>query len=144
MAQPATVTVTSIMKPDLTRRKKYYKYAITMADPGAPTYPLGGIVVNLSYSNVGNAGSWERHAWSSPALPKNNEVTPDGNLSSGYLLSLQQNSVAPTMLNYVLRIWTVAGTELAANAAIPAALFAALIANAPQLIFSLRGSNYGS
>src|SRR5580700_9761090 len=123
MAQPATVNVASISKPNITRRKKEYYYAITMADPGAPTYPAGGIVVNLSYSNVTNQGGWERAKWDSAALPKNSEITPDANLQFGYGLSLQQNAIAPTMANFVLRIYE-DGAELAANSAIPANLFA--------------------
>jgi hypothetical protein len=142
MAQPATIVVTSIEKPDLTRRKKVLRYAITMADPGSPTYPAGGVVVNISYANVVNGGNWERAKWDRPTIPKNTEITPDANLMFGYGLSLQQGATSPTMANFVLRIYTSAGTELGTGSAIPSALFAAAIANSPQLVFLLRSANY--
>lgn len=141
MAQPQTIQVSSIMKPNLSRRKKEYLYAIQMADPGAPTYPNGGIVVNISRSNVLNPLAVERAAWSDPSLPQNYEIE-QYNQPSGYVLALLQNPAAPTMQNFCLHIYTAEGTELAANANIPAALFAAVLANAPQLIFRLRGKVY--
>jgi hypothetical protein len=142
MAQPQTVQVSVIAKPDLTRRKKAYRYAIQLADPGAPTYPAGGIVVNLSYSNVLNPLAEPRGKWSSPALPKNIDIDQISPLASGYNLTLEQAAANPTMSNFVLRIWTAPGTELGTGSAIPAALFAAAIANSPQLIFDIRGANY--
>lgn len=144
MAQPATIVVATIAKPDLTRRKKRYFYGIQMVDPGAPTYPAGGVVINLSYSNVVNSLSEPRGKWSSPALPKNIDITQVGQAVGGYDLELQQGAVAPTMANFVLRIWTSPGTELGTGAAIPASLFAATLALAPVLEFEIRGANYAA
>lgn len=143
MAQPQTVQVTSVSKPDLTRKKKYYLYAIQLADPGAPTYPAGGIVVNMSYASVLNGGNWERAKWSDIALPSNSDITCEV-APQGYAgdLVLQQAAANPTMANFVLRIYTAEGTELGAGVAIPAALFAAAIANAPQMVFKIRGANF--
>lgn len=139
MAQPATILIQSMMKPDVTRRKKYLMYRFLLGDPGVPTYPAGGIVVDLT--TVKNMGGWERGVWSEPRLPTNEDITQEV-LPSGYSVTLQQAAAAPTMKNFVLRIWTAPGTELGTGSNIPAGLFAALAANAPTIDFRIRGGNY--
>lgn len=139
MAQPATVAISVQTQPDITRRKKLIEYTFQFVDPGTPTYPAGGIVVDLT--TVTNPKGYPRAKWSSPALPMNGDILQILD-PSGYVLTLQQGATAPTMKNFVVRIWTAPGTELGTNSNIPAALFAATLAAAPALCFRLRTGNW--
>lgn len=141
MAQPATILISVLSRPDISRRKKYIDYTVQLADPGAPTYPALGIVVDLT--TVTNPKGYERAKWASPDLP--GTATGDAEQLSapqGFLCTLEQAAANPTMKNFVLRIWTAPGTELGTGAGIPAGLFAALIANAPKIVFRLRQRNF--
>lgn len=139
MALPASISVQSYRRPDITRRKKRYYYAIFLADPGTPTYQTGGIPVDLT--TVTNPRGYERAKWASPALPNNDDIeqitTP-----LGYVLALQQAASLPTMKNFVLHIFTAPGTELGNGSNIPAALFGATLAAAPEIMFEIRGADF--
>ena len=139
MAQPATIAIQSLYQPDVSRRKKRYYYGIQLADPGTPTYPAGGIVVDLT--TITNPKGFPRAKWARATLPDNSEIeqltTP-----GGYQLQLQQAAANPTLKNFVLRIWTTMGGELGTGSNIPALLFGALLASAPMLEFELRSQNF--
>lgn len=140
MATPPATTLIAIQsQPDLTRRHKYYEYAIQFADPGTPTYPAGGVVVDLTAAT--NPKGFYRAKWSSPAIPANSAIAQLV-LPNGYVVTLQQGATLPTMKNFVVRIWTAPGTELGTNSNIPSGLFGATIGAAPLLVFRLRTGNW--
>lgn len=140
MAQPL-VTVQLNSKPDITGRFKYMELRILLSG-AAPTYVAlanGGLLCDLS--KIGNPLAIERGQFGAGVLPPNTDIAPLL-VPAGFSASLVQNTVAPTLKNYILQLFSASATELANGSALNAALFAATPALAPPFVFQVRIKNF--
>lgn len=139
MAEPTTKTVTLNSQPELTRRHKYLEIAIQLTDAGAPTYTTNGLTIDLT-TLTNNLKVPRGGIPLSAALPANKNIIPQL-IPSGYTAYLMQNGTAPTLKNYLLKIFrTDAGEH--ASGALDASLFASTVLASPFFVFRFIFKNW--
>jgi len=133
MAAPQVVL--TLVGIEQSRRHKYMIYTLQFVG-AAPVYTTGGETVDFTAYVLGQFKNRYRTNLLALPLPgpKDIEIAND---VIGWSFTVTQNTVSPTLKNYLFRMWNGA-TEQAGTVAYPAGTFGATLAAAPQFLFKVR------